>query len=156
MASIELPKSSSELKPLFFSGSAPDVMDFKDLTFRVDMLTGLLPNMARLGHRKEFVPLGETSVQGNNVIARVLMGYFTLEKVHMDSKILGRARRAVLIDYNKQPNILWRPVRDYVVWLADYQKYLGIFTYWSRPLAYFSLTQIDPVKVLSLTAAGDI
>lgn len=156
MASIELPKSRSELECLFFLGSVPDVMDFKDLTFRVDMLTGLLPNMARLGHRKEFSALGDTKVQGVNIIARVLMGYFNLEAVHMSPRILRRARRAVLIDYGKKPNFIWRPVRDYVVWLANHQKYLGVFTYWSKPLAYFSLTQIDAVKTRAEVAAEDI
>jgi len=114
--------------------------------WRVDMLTGIVPSMYRLNHRK-VIEIGRCGgVFGNNVLFRdTKWGYFYVEK------IFGRTygfddRPALLIDYDRPPNKLSNNLRDYVRQLAP-GLFLGRFCYQMEDrlifIGYFTLTKID-------------
>jgi hypothetical protein len=136
----------SSLDELFHEGTMPEPAALAG-EWRVDMLTGIVPSMYRLNHRKVIEIGSGGGIFGSNVLFRdAKWGYFYVEK------IFGRAfgfddRPALLIDYNRTINgEMSRNLRDYVRCLAP-GLFLGRFCYQfgSRLifLGYFTLAKID-------------
>jgi len=143
-----------DLFTVFAEGSCPQVLDLlapqgKPSEWRVDMLTGVFPNLAGrpFRHRKRFVPASGGFVRGFNVFfGDYRWGYFFLN----DDAYYLKEKSSLLIDYRRAENgLLTRGhILDEVRTTGDKDVLLGRFNLvvFGKPrfVGYFSLTRIIP------------
>ena len=135
-------KNNEELTEVFGLSEIPEINELNG-EYRVDMLTGPIPNMRGIGHRKIFAGTNG-AVRGCNIVfSKARWGDFFLEKAACSDP--GELP-ALLINYDVPENgCVTKRIRDQVRRLDEYGHYLGRFymTLFGKPrfLAYFMLTK---------------
>ncbi len=131
------------LKDIFSQGQTPDPAELRGY-YTVRLVTGLLPDLRFLGHRKFFPDSvdREDSARGgyNEFLGRVRIGSF---KIDSGDSALGDGQRVLRINYNRPGNPFWlRPLNDELKRLQEgYYLGRGVFVVGGRAFNsfYFSV-----------------
>lgn len=143
---MKLPKDRDGLREIFLRANPPTVFELKG-EYDVEVLTGPLPSLKKLKHRKAFFAGGNQGVGYNILFRATKWGWFILEA---DQKCPDLDTKAVKIKYQTSQNFfLFQRVSDYIkkVELSGQILYLGriYLTIWNKPrfLGFFSLTKVN-------------
>ena len=139
---ISLRKDNVYLKTLFDNGIViEDLHELEERYWYVTMLTGLLPNLRKLWHSKNFYTrASDSSIHGDNVLFLPITG-----KYYWGNYEVSKHDKFAMINYNTEGNnFILRRIRDKIVYIPELDIWLGKFCYddtSAEPafMGYFSL-----------------
>ncbi|MEN8262984.1 MAG: hypothetical protein ABFR82_05935 [Nitrospirota bacterium] len=138
---MQFPKTHRELKEVFTTAAAPEIVDLNG-EYLVDMLT-VFPSFKRFSHRK-VIYQDNDKVKGHNILFGKKWGYFLIDE--SICRMVDSVNVAV-INYNRPENMLpIRGIRDQLRCVDKGNLYIGRFNYLLAGklyfLGYFSLEKI--------------
>ena len=117
---MDFPKDNQKLDEFFTKGSEPSMEEFSG-EYRVNMLTGMIPNFRWAGHRKRFFKEDGNNIGFNIVLFNNEFGHFNVESGQCEE--LG-GLKVVILNYSNKKNFLTRSVLDKIRKIEN-ELYLG-------------------------------
>lgn len=105
---MKFPKNNNELDVIYKKSKKAGIKEFTG-DYRVNMLTGSIPDFSFAGHCKRFY-LKDSKLTGHNIVLKIFtFGHFVVEKG--ECKDFNKME-AVILNYGKNNNILTKNILD--------------------------------------------